>query len=112
MDKFDEPKFDFEVRTVKYHLTVERLSPQEAYVAVKNTDGAELIGTGLYDFTKSLSSVSNSPKEALSPENMIFDVEKDGYKLKIIVQNVNITYSGADAGVDYNGMVLFAAPAK
>jgi len=112
IDKFNEPRFDFEVRGIKYILAVERISTQEAYVSVKDASGAELVGTGLYDFTKSLSSVSNSPKEALSPENMTLNVEKNGYKLRIILQNVNITYSGVDAGVDYNGMVMFGAPAK
>jgi len=112
MDKVSEPKFDFEVRGAKYILTVERLSPQEAYVSVKDANGAELVGTGLYDFTKTLSSVSNSPKEAISPENMTLNVEKNGYRLRIMLQNVNMTYSGADAGVDYNAMVMFGAPAK
>lgn len=80
---------------------------------MKNEGGTVLVGTGLYDFTKSLSSVSNSPKQALSPENMTLNIENNGYKLRIILQNVNITYSGADAGVDYNGMmVMFGAPAK
>jgi len=112
MDKVSQPKFDFEVRGAKYILTVERLSPQEAYVSVKDANGAELVGTGLYDFTKTLSSVSNSPKEAISPENMTLNVEKNGYRLRIMLQNVNMTYSGADAGVDYNAMVMFGAPAK
>jgi len=112
MEKYSEPKYDFEVRGAKYQLAVERLSPQEAYVSVKNAEGEVLVGTGLYDFAKSLSSVINSPKEALSPENMTLNVEKNGYKLRIMLQNVNMTYSGADAGVDYNGMVMFGAPAK
>jgi len=51
---------------------------------VKNVDGVELVGTGLYDFTKSLTSVSNSPKEALKPE----------------------------AGVDYGLFVFFGVPAR
>lgn len=103
---------DFEVRGVKYLMTTERLSSQEAYVAVKSADGTELVGTGLYDFTKNLSPVSDSPKEALSPGNMTFDIEKDGYKLRIIFQDISIIHSGTNAGVDYNGMVLFAAPVK
>lgn len=110
MPKVDAPRYDFEVRGVKYSVTVERLSPQEALVAVKDANGAEIVSTGLYDFVKSLPPVTNSPKSALSPENMTLNVEKNGYKLRVILQNVNITYSGTDAGVDYNGLVLFGAP--
>ncbi len=112
MDKSNEPKFDFEVRGAKYQLAVERLSSQEAYVSVKDANGAELIGTGLYDFTTSLPAVSSGAKGVLSPEIMTLNVEKNGYRLRILLQNVNVTYSGADAGVDYNGMVMFGAPAK
>jgi hypothetical protein len=112
MDKVSEPRFDFEVRGVNYSLTVERLSPQEANVSLKDANGAELVATGLYDFTQSLSLVSNSAKGALSPENMTLNVENNGYKLRVMLQNVNMTFGGADAGIDYNGMIMFAAPAK
>lgn len=110
MENQAESRIDIEIRGIKYLLTIDRVSPQEVYVAVKSADGTELVGTGLYDFTKSLSSVSNSPKGALSPENMIFDIDKDGYRLRIIFQDISIIRSGTNAGVDYNGMILFAAP--
>jgi hypothetical protein len=109
MAKADQPNYDFEVRGVKYSLAVERLSSREALVAVKDANGAELVSTGLYDFVNSLP-VTNSRKSALAPENMTLNVEKGGYKLRIVLQDVNITYSGTEAGVDYNGMVLFGAP--
>lgn len=113
MDEANKPSFDFEVRNVQYHLILERMSPQELRVSVKNADGIELVGTGLYDFAKSLSVIGNKPKEALDPETMTFDVEKNGYKLRIILQNVNITNNaGADSGVDYSFFVMFGAPAK
>ncbi len=110
MPESDEPRYDFEVRGVKYSLTAERLSSQEVLVAIKDANGAELISTGLYDFVKSLPSVTDSPKSALYPEDMTLNVEKDGYKLRIVLQNVTMTYSGDDAGVDYSGLVLFGAP--
>ncbi|MEA4926921.1 MAG: DUF4153 domain-containing protein [Syntrophomonadaceae bacterium] len=110
MPASDEPRYDFEVRGVKYSLTAERLSSQEVLVAVKDANGAELISTGLYDFVKSLPSVTDSPKSALSSEDMTLNVEKDGCKLRIVLQNISMTYSGDDAGVDYSGLVLFGAP--
>jgi hypothetical protein len=111
MDKSNQPSFDLDIRSVKYKLSLERLSPEELRVSVKNTDGAELVGTGLYDFTKNLAEIGNNPKEALAPEKMTFDVEKDGYKLRIMLQNVNMTYGTApDTGVDYSLFVMFGAP--
>ncbi|PKM77999.1 MAG: DUF4153 domain-containing protein [Firmicutes bacterium HGW-Firmicutes-15] len=113
MDKSNQPSLDFEVSSVKYKLSFERLSPQEVLVSVKNTDGVELVGTGLYDFTKTLSGIGNNPKEALAPEKMTIDVEKDGYKLRIMLQNVNVTYgTDSDSGVDYSIFVMFGAPAS
>ena len=110
-DMQDElPDNDFEMRVVKYQVGLERLSPQELRVSIKNDAGVELIGTGLYDFVKSLHKTSNSPKEALAPEEMTFDIENNGYKLRILFQEVNVTY-GTNAGVDYNFYLLFGAPA-
>lgn len=105
-----QPAVDFEVRGMKYKLILDRLSPQEVRVSVRNTDGIELVGTGLYDFAASLSGDGNRPKEALSPEAMSLRVEKDGYKLLIMLQNVSITYGGTDAGADYSLFIMFSAP--
>jgi len=110
MVKVGQPSFDFEVRGIKYRLNLERLSSQEVKVSVENADGVELVGTGLYDFTKTLSTVSNRPKEALDPETMTINVENNGYKLRIMLQNVSITSTGADAGVDYGLFIMFGAP--
>jgi len=113
MDKIDQPSFDFEVRGEKYRLTLERLSAQECRVSVKNAAGAEVVGTGLYDFTKTLSGVGNRPKEALDPETMTFNVENNGYKLRIMFQNVSITNGGgSETGVDYGLFVFFGLPAR
>jgi len=107
-----QPSFDLEVRGVKYRLTFERVSEQEVRVMVKNTAGAELVGTGLYDFTKSLTASGTMGKDSLPPEKMTFDVENNGYKLRIMLQNVNVTYgNGTDSGVDYSLWVMFGAPA-
>lgn len=105
------PTVDFQVGNTKYILIVERLSPEEVKVSVKNSEGVELVGTGLYDFTRSLSGVGNAPKEALPPESMTLDVENNGYKLRIILQNVTVVYgTGSDAGVNYDFFVLFGEP--
>ncbi len=113
MDNVNQPSFDFEVRNVKYQLVLERLSSQELRVSLRNTEGVELVGTGLYDFTQTLSGIGNNPKEAMAPEKMTLNVESNGYKLRIMLQNVNITSgTGSDTGVDYSFFVMFGAPAS
>lgn len=112
MSKDEMPEDSFTIRDSKYQVSLERLSPQELQVSIKNDKGEELVGTGLYDFVKSLRKTNNNPKEALDPEEMTFDVENNGYKLRIMFQDVNVTYgNGADAGVDYNFYLLFGPPA-
>ncbi len=112
MAKDELPAIDFDLQGSRYQLILERLSPQELRVSVKNAEGVELVNTGLYGFMKSLRTTGNSPKEALAPEKMMFDIENNGYKMRIMFQEVNITYgSGSDAGVDYNFYVLFGASA-
>jgi len=55
-----------------------------------------------------LTETSNEPEEALPPEKMTLDVSENGYKLKIIFQNINIYYgAGADSGLDYSAIILF-----
>jgi hypothetical protein len=110
MDKDAQP-FDFELQGIKYQMVFERVSPQEVQVSVKDSDGVELVGTGLYEFTKTLSEIENAHKKALSPETMTFDLEENAYKLRIIFENINITNSsGSDAGVDCSLFILFGAP--
>lgn len=101
---------DFEVRGVKYRLEFERLSEQEVRVLIKNANGIELVGTGLYDFTKSLSAMGNMPKETLPAEKMTLDVEKDGYKLRIMFRNLNISYYDNSYTADYDLLIMFGAP--
>jgi hypothetical protein len=105
-----QPSFDFKVRNVKYQLNLERISVHDLRVSVKNADGVECVGTSLYDFTQSIVGIGSGPKNALDPETMTLDVENNGYKLRIILQNVNITTGGTEAGTDYGLFVMFGAP--
>ena len=100
--------YPFTLDGVDYELGIERLSNLEYKVLVKDGSGTELIGTGVYEFAKGLAEPGNMPREALAPEKMTLDVNKNGYKLKIIFQNINITYgTDSDAGADYSAIVLF-----
>lgn len=108
MGKEDIAPIDFELGNQKYQLKVERLSPQEVRVSVKDAAGVELVGTGLYDFVKSMRATGSNTKQAFSPAQMTLDVENNGMKLRILFQDVNITFgNGTDAGADYNFTIMF-----
>jgi len=108
----EKPVIDVRIRNKDYNIAVKRLTQHEVRVSVTDSSGTEVIGTDVYEFAKSLSGVGSEPKEALGPDAMSINVENNGYKLKVIFQNVNITFgSGDDAGADYDFLILFGAPA-
>lgn len=106
------PSHDVQIRGQNYRITVERLTPQEARVSVKDANGIEVVGTNLYEFADTLTGVGTAPKEMMDPEAMTILAEKDGYKLKVMFQHINMNL-GTDeyAGVDYDFFVFFGAPA-
>ncbi|MFZ5966112.1 MAG: DUF4153 domain-containing protein [Bacillota bacterium] len=102
---------DFELNGKTYRLNVNRISNDEVRVSILDSTGIELVGTGLNEFAQGIVGETNVTKEALSPEEMSFDVMQNEYKLKIIFQNISYTSgSGPDSGADYAIYVLFAAP--
>jgi hypothetical protein len=111
MEVADKETIEFQVRNNKYILAVERTSAQEVKVSVKKPDGVELVGTGLYDFTNTLSGARNAPKEALPPESLTLDVENNGYRLRIVLQHVFYN-TNDDEGINYSFFVLFDEPSE
>ncbi|ADY55877.1 hypothetical protein Sgly_1579 [Syntrophobotulus glycolicus DSM 8271] len=96
------------IRNKDYIILAERLTPQEVRVSVQDPVGMEVIGTNVYEFATSLSGARNEPKEMLEPEVMSIHAENNRYKLKVIFQNINITFgTESDAGADYDLIVLF-----
>lgn len=100
----------FTIGDAKYELLAERSSNNETRISIKDSKGVEVIGSGLYDFAKGFFNTQNAGKEGLPPEKMTFDVTQNGYKMRLIFQNISITAQGADAGVDYSVWVLFGTP--
>lgn len=110
MQQGDQPVYDLLVRGVRYKLAFETVSSKDVRVSLKNEQGAELVGTGLYEFAKSLSGISNTPKESIAPEKMTFEVVENGYKLRVIFQHVNLNYDPDEPRYEYSVFVLIAAP--
>lgn len=102
--------YPFTLEGVDYELSIERLSNLESKISIVDGSGKELIGTELHEFIKGLAETEqgNQSKGAMSQEKMTLDISKNGYKLKVIFQNINIAYADdSDAGVDYSAIVLF-----
>ncbi|WP_418790130.1 DUF4153 domain-containing protein [Phosphitispora sp. TUW77] len=113
MEPRENMTYKFEVRGVPYQIVLEPISSQEAQVSLQNAAGEKMVSTGLYDFAVSITGISNRPKDALDSEELTLDVEGSNCKLRIIFQNINITYgSGGDAGADYSMFILADVPSK
>lgn len=113
MEESTHSPYNFQVRNHKYKLIIKRISPQEVKVSVSNQKGIELVSSGLYGLASTLPKIGNTPKDSLSPELMTLSVQNNGYKLRIVLQEVNINY-GADenSGIGYDFLALFGEPTK
>lgn len=107
----DRSSYDFNVRGEKYQLILEWLSPLDNKVAILDSSGKELVATGLYDFATSIPAISDRPKEMLDVKDMTLDAAGNGCQMRIIFQNINISYGrGEQEGAFYNMFVLVAVP--
>lgn len=101
----------FTINDVDYKLFVERGSKEEVNVSVRDASGSKLVETELYEFARGLSETGRESKEVMPPEKMTLDVEKNGYRLKVMFQNISITFgTGSDVGADYSIIVFFGDP--
>lgn len=107
----EEETFPFTIRGVNYELTINSLSENEINICVNDAMGNKLISAELHEFTKELHDLVNPMKELVPPDMMTFVVSNNDYSLKIIFQNVSITYGGnQDTETDFTAYVLFKAP--
>lgn len=105
-------EYDLTVRGKPYKLVFERISEMELQIKVMDAAGQEVISTGLYEFVKTLP-LHSSPngKGNIEAEKMTLEVENDGYKLRVMLQNINgFSGEGQDKGIDYDFIVMFGAP--
>jgi hypothetical protein len=113
MDPKEIMTYDFSVRGIQYKLIIDPVSAKETRVSVQDAAGEKLISTGLYDFAVSITGISNLPKEALDAKDLTLDVENNNCKMRIVFQNIGITYgTGREAGADYNMFILISVPVQ
>lgn len=100
----------FTVRDNAYRMSASRISDRDARVSVQAADGTELVGTNLYDFTRTLIDTAPDSGNGLPAEQLTLDAEQNGYRLRVIFQNISADFGSSGTGIDYSMTVLFGAP--
>lgn len=109
-DQANTTSYEFKIDDAIYRLDFKQMPSKEWYVAVNSGDGSELIGTGLDEFTKSLITMGNQPQESYAPDKMTFDVENNGYKLRIMFQSINVYADSGHTTMECSLLVMFGTP--
>ena len=113
-DRWAENKteHDFIVDGKPYKLIFDRVSRMDLQIKITDAAGQELVGTGLYEFVKSLPLHASPGKQGnIAVEKMSLEAENNGYKLRVMLQNVNgYLGSGQEQGIDYDFIVMFGVP--
>ena len=102
---------DFEINGNTYRMEVRNNNTNEVYISILDSSGVEVIGTRLDEFAQGFAGESSVMKELLPPSEMSFDVNNNGYKLKIIFQHININYStdtDNDANTSNSNYLIYA----
>ena len=111
--RFDKtsPNMNITMGNKKYVLEINRINNNDSKVMLKDEKGVILNTISLYEKAKGLIDKSTASKDMISPADMTFESDQNGYKLRIIFQNINGTLSsGTDAGFDYGFIVMIAVP--
>lgn len=104
----EQDSYEFHLNGTDYVLQVNRLSKEEVRISVNDQTGTEIVSTDLYKYAKGLMAASTESRGAIPPEKMTIEVTENGYKMKVIFQNVNITLGTEDDnGADYSLIILF-----
>lgn len=106
----DDQSTSFAILDNAYRMSVSRISDRDARVSVQSADGTELVGTDLYNFAKTLMDGASNSTNELSAENLTLDEEQNGYRLRILFQNIYVDSGSSGTGIDYNMTVLFGVP--
>ncbi len=105
--------YELGIRGRTYQLLLKDVSPLDKQVSVRDDQGKVLAQTGLYDFAETIADSSDAVKELRSVEEMTLDVPGEGCRLRIVFQNINITYgSGSDNGGNYSMLILIAVTSQ
>lgn len=104
----DVEKTSFNLKGETYNLKASKLADDEVYLSILDSEGAEVIGTKLDIFVDTLMNKDSKKKEA-SAEELSFEVEKNGYKMKVIFQNIDYSFTGETVlDFSYDAYVMFA----
>ncbi|NMA55374.1 MAG: DUF4153 domain-containing protein [Firmicutes bacterium] len=100
---------DVMVAEVPYTVVLEPVSAVDVRVSLQDADGNKLVATNLYQFAADLA--EQTPAGELDPRELTLDVERDGYKLRIIFESIYLgSLSQPEPKADYHLYVLAAVP--
>lgn len=94
-----------------YTVGFNRVNNNETTVFLKDEQGQILVSMNLYDKAKGLIDLNTASKDMVDPELLTFDTEQNGYKMRVIFQNISATLAaGTDAGFDYSINLMVGIP--
>jgi hypothetical protein len=111
--RFDKTSQDmsFVKNGINYTVGFNRVNNNETTVFLKDEQGQILVSMNLYEKAKGLIDLNTASKDMVDPSLLTFDTEHNGYKLRVVFQNISATLtSGTDAGFDYSINLMVGLP--
>jgi hypothetical protein len=111
--RFDKisPDMSFTSNAKNYSVGFNRVNNNETTVFLKDDQGQILISMDLYEKAKGLIDLNTASKDMVDPELLTFETELNGYKMKVVFQNISATLTaGTDAGFDYSVNLMVGIP--
>lgn len=111
--RFDKSSQDmsFTKNGNNYTVGFNRVNNNETTVFLKDGQGQILVTMNLYEKAKGLIDLNAASKDMVDPALLTFDTELNGYKMRVVFQNISATLTeGTDAGFDYSINLLVSIP--
>ena len=101
-DKGNNADQDVVIKGQPYKVKVTKISSLDSSIDVIDASGKIVISAKLYDEVKKFISMSSYSKEMMPPSSLSFEKSENGYSMKIILQNANLS----DKDANYTFYVL------
>lgn len=90
-DKGSDAIKDVVIKGQTYKVKITKISSLDSSVDLVDASGKTVISAKLYDEVKKSISVSSYSKEMMPPSSLSFEKSENGYSMKIIFQNANLS---------------------
>jgi len=100
--------YSFNIDGAAYKLLIEQLTNQQTKISVRDAADTELVAVELAEFVQKLAENKSASDRPLAPEEMTLAKVANGYKLKIVFQDINYNLSEvSDSYANYTALILF-----